>query len=379
MTVYKHKRSPHFTYDFRFKGQRYEGSTGVTSKREAERIEAGIRTQAARDYAMGGAPKAAEPITLDDACGVYLAERLTGKPDFNNAKGKIKLFLAAFGKGTMLHEIGQDDISAYCARRRATVSDSTVNRDLGTLSRIWKHAAKTHKRNVGDPIDWGELRYAEPEERTREAMPSEEVAILDAIRADLRDFIQFAMIRGIRRTGVRRLLWKQLDLSTGMFTYTLKGSAKKKAKQVTKKLTPTEVAIIARQPRVGPFVFTYVCERTRAGKLRADGTREPPRIKGERYPLSDTVIQKAMEAARKDAGITDLRFHDLTRHTAATRLVRTTKNLKLAQLMLDHADIKTTARYVHATEDDLYDAMIAAESRIIPGQAVADDEKKQAG
>ncbi|MCX7898510.1 MAG: helix-turn-helix domain-containing protein [Methylocystis sp.] len=53
----------------------------------------------------------------------------------------------------------------------------------------------------------------------------------------------------------------------------------------------------------------------------------------------------------------DIEAFILHRHTAATRLTRETGNLKLTQKMLRHKRITTTARYAHATEDDLREAM----------------------
>jgi len=50
--------------------------------------------------------------------------------------------------------------------------------------------------------------------------------------------------------------------------------------------------------------------------------------------------------------------HDL-RHTAATRTLRTVKNLKIVQAQLGHSSIQATARYAHVMTDDVRDAMEA--------------------
>ena len=63
--------------------------------------------------------------------------------------------------------------------------------------------------------------------------------------------------------------------------------------------------------------------------------------------------------------VDDFRFHDL-RHTAATRLLRATGNLKVTQQYLGHADIGMTARYAHATTADVRDAVERVQSRNIP-------------
>jgi len=47
-----------------------------------------------------------------------------------------------------------------------------------------------------------------------------------------------------------------------------------------------------------------------------------------------------------------LRLHDL-RHTCATNLARAGKDIKLIAQYLGHADVKTTARYIHYQDEDL--------------------------
>ncbi|MDG2571043.1 tyrosine-type recombinase/integrase, partial [Vibrio parahaemolyticus] len=67
--------------------------------------------------------------------------------------------------------------------------------------------------------------------------------------------------------------------------------------------------------------------------------------------------------AKEETGVTDFRFHD-NRHTAATRLLRSSGNLKLVQKLLRHEDIATTTKYAHVTDEDLRLAMeTAAESQ----------------
>lgn len=100
-------------------------------------------------------------------------------------------------------------------------------------------------------------------------------------------------------------------------------------------------------------VFTYISRRRNAEKGIAKGTVMPITYQG---------LKTRWRRDREASGVTDLRMHDL-RHTALTRLVRATGNLKLAQQLAGHKDITTTARYAHASLDDLREAMTLAESR----------------
>ncbi len=67
---------------------------------------------------------------------------------------------------------------------------------------------------------------------------------------------------------------------------------------------------------------------------------------GERYGN----VRKAFEGARKRAGITDFRFHDL-RHTFASHLVMAGVDLKTVQQLLGHKSFKMTLRYAHLSPE----------------------------
>ena len=61
-------------------------------------------------------------------------------------------------------------------------------------------------------------------------------------------------------------------------------------------------------------------------------------------------------AARKRAGLPDLRVHDL-RHSFASFLVNAGRSLYEVQELLGHADIRTTSRYAHLSRERLIAAV----------------------
>lgn len=63
--------------------------------------------------------------------------------------------------------------------------------------------------------------------------------------------------------------------------------------------------------------------------------------------------------ARKQAGLSDVRIHDL-RHSFASFLVNAGRSLYEVQRILGHTQIKTTQRYAHLSQDTLLDAANAA-------------------
>lgn len=65
-------------------------------------------------------------------------------------------------------------------------------------------------------------------------------------------------------------------------------------------------------------------------------------------------VQKIWERIRKQAGITDVRIHDL-RHSFASFMIKNGVNIFEVSKLLGHKDIKTTMRYAHLTNQSLVD------------------------
>jgi len=96
-------------------------------------------------------------------------------------------------------------------------------------------------------------------------------------------------------------------------------------------------AVPARAPL---FVVTY---------MNTAGLSMERRITGQR-------IWKVVHAAGKRAGISALHPHAL-RHACGAELLRRTKNLRLVQEQLRHADVQTTTGYTKITQQDIREGL----------------------
>lgn len=363
MSTYKPKNSSIFQYDFWLNGSRFYGSTGCKTKRDADRVEQRKRAIAALDDGK----RKKKPITLDDAAGLYdIRLRETGKwsPTADYIMADL---VASLGGNRYLSDITQEELSGHFARRAAVVSASSVNREIDVARPIWRRVRKTH--DIGDMPDWGALRYAVPENDPREMFEDEEDRLFPELRADLADFCSFALQAGWRQAEVLGLRWADCNLNAAIAETRIKGGD-----VVKRPLTQEMVILIANQPKVGPFVFTYVCQKNKSACVDKWGRVQPARRKGERYPMTKTVLRKPWAAAKKQAGVEKLRFHDL-RHTAGTRILRQTNNLVLVKEALKHRNIKTTLRYAHAADDDVRKALEASRSRNSPEVASSNVQK----
>src|SRR5262249_56090490 len=88
------------------------------------------------------------------------------------------------------------------------------------------------------------------------------------------------------------------------------------------------------------FVVTYVNKA---------GLSMERRITGQR-------IWKVVRAAGTRAGILALHPHAL-RHACGAELLRRTKNLRLVQEQLRHADVQTTTDYTKITQQDIREGL----------------------
>lgn len=359
----KDARSPYWQYDFQRNKRRFHGSTGCTSERKAQKFIDDLQHQIANN--RFNKPE----ITLDAACQAYWKDKVEtpakGKLSGNQRSTETQLarLCDGIGKDKLLSEIKITDFRRYVSKRRGMkvhgskakdaklVSSATVNREWELARRVWRHVASDF---AVSEIKWGELRLTENNERVRELSADEQVALFEQLPDDLKPVVEFAILSGQRKSAVVGLRWDKINWNSGEATIVNKGGGNH-----TFPLSPAMIELVLEQPRLDDcaFVFTYVCERP--SPKRKD---RPQRRKGERYPFSAGGWARKWYRALKAAGVADFRFHDL-RHTSATRIMRSTGNLKAAGRLLGHTDIRTTARYAHVEMEDLREIMAKSESR----------------
>jgi integrase len=330
--------------DFQFRGVRHTCSTGCTSERAAEAFERRYRHDLANPSA------AAHPITLDEAAGLY-AERAEQTASWKTAEYIIAALLKGLKKQTQLAAITQRDLQLHFAKRRGNRrANASINREIDVARAIWR-TAESARFAIGQMPDWKALYLRVPLAPPAELTPEQEDKVFAAIADDARDVVLFALISGWRRAEVIGLRWSDVDLPRAEARTKIKGGD-----IVVRPLNGALVALIANQPKAGPFIFTYVCRKARAG-----AGKKPGRRNGERYPYTITALRRRWEEAREAAAIGGFRFHDL-RHTAATRILRATQNLATTAKVLHHRNLKTTLRYAHVLDDDIRKAQDAAMS-----------------
>lgn len=363
MSVYRHKNSPYWQYDFQRGGHRFSESTGIPisrPKREAQAAEK-IAIEAAERLVAEIRGRGRKPVTLGDACdrwwievGQYGAER-----DLQQALAWLK---EQIGAKVPLHKISDADVLAAIAARRQHckasghdddgrqlykfISPRTINRTVPLLlRRIMRRARDLWDVAIIREPKWRDLVLPVPRRHTPEISVAQEAEIDATERDDYHAVRKFATITGLRLREAL-LTWPQVDFENRVIRVIAKGEIPRIVP-----LSHDAYAILwAERGRHPEFVFTFVARRT-----KIDTRTGKEYIRGERYPITPAGIT----SNRRRHWPVQARWHDL-RHTAGRRTVRATGNLKAAQALLGHADIATTSRfYVDALVEDVRAAMEA--------------------
>lgn len=341
MSVYKRAgRGKDKNYWVRFRVGKHEirQSAGTTDRKLAEEFEQRLREQYYRQYKLGDAP-----VSLwEDATALWFADK-KNKRDLKNDREK-RAWFDQYLIGAPLNEIDSANITKIrtllrgqkikVGKSERTRSDATVNKYLAFLRGVLNHA---HKAGLCDAPPRIET-IKTPDYEPRTLTDDEAAAVFTALEQNAphaRLIVEFAFETGLRSANVRKLQWRAVDIvenddGTAAGWLTVKASSSKTAKPIGIPLTARAIAILkAQQGRHDVYVFT-----DQRGKA----------------PIGS--IKTAWKTAKRNAGLADVRFHDL-RHTWATKAVSRGVPLRVVQELGGWKSSRMVERYSHLSRDDL--------------------------
>ena len=327
-------------YAFCIRGSRYrEAIPEARTKYHAEQAEAAARL-AVFEGRYGSEPS---NIKLREFVETqYLPWAHNEKKSWRNDQSRAKPILAYFGAKKM-REITTFSVEQFKRDRRSSISargsvrsPSSVNRELQLLSRIFSLAVQRGAiennpcRNVKlCSVPATLMRYLTAEEEARL------IPLLRERWPRLWRIVTIDLYTGMRMTEVLTLHKSQVDFKRGVIELLVTKSGKPRTIPIHNDIDPVLRMLCEEAGPTG-----YLFENLKTGK-----------------PVRE--VKTAWRSALPEAGIQGFRFHDL-RHSFGTMAADGGAHPKDIQAILGHADINTTMRYVHATDEGKRKAVDAA-------------------
>jgi len=342
------KRKGKWHYDMMIDGVRYRGPIKTArTKVQAEQAEAKVRLQI--HQGLYGRPNGSNTLK-EFVEKSYIPWAKANKRSWKIDTSRLKPILAFFGK-KRLCEISPFLVEKFkLERRNAPVvtkkkkkprSVGAVNRELRLLSRVFRLAIVNQEIGENPCRQVGVLKGEQG--RTRYLLPDEEqrlMAVLTGDRSHLHSIVVLVLNTGLRVSEVFKLQTEHVDFHRGVLH--IKQTKTDEDREVP--LNDTARALLHElvdQAKQKKKVYLFTNPKT-----------------GTKY----TTIKTAWWSACKEAGIADLRFHDL-RHTFGTRAADAGVPLPAIRDVMGHKSTQTTERYAHATDEGKRRAVEAVQAK----------------
>jgi integrase len=178
---------------------------------------------------------------------------------------------------------------------------------------------------MGEPL----ICASDEAKRTRTLSRDEEERLLiafsdDGPRSHLRALVIASLDTGARKNELLTLRWSDVSIEGGVITFRALNTKTARARQVP------------------------ISDRLRDELQRLKSTSGDP----DALVFNSRNLQKHFQAALRDAGIDDFRWHDM-RHSFASRLAGSGLPMSELAALLGHTQIQTTLRYANATTETL--------------------------
>lgn len=217
-----------------------------------------------------------------------------------------------------------------------------ANRTLGVLSKMFSLAIlwgiRTDNinpcRSVKRYKEEKRERFLKPEEHQRlgEALERASVTMPEAVNA-----IRLLSLTGCRLKEIQCLKWDYVDLDERVLRLP---DSKNGARTVQLGDGAIEILRNIRHLKDNPYVIT-----------------------GRKKGAHLTDMEKPWRRIRKDAGLCDVRIHDL-RHSFASDALELGEDLTMIGKLLGHRDLKSTARYAHLKDEPIQRAVNKVDTKI---------------
>ena len=264
-------------------------------------------------------------ITLRDLLQKYGSEVSSSLKGSDRELCKLHLYSRHPIADNKLVNLTRKHFEYFRDERLQKVKSGTVHAELMLFRRIFKTAIKKWGYGLlSNPTE--HLQLPPPHKsRKRRLVSDEKERLLTAASSQrniyIASVIEFAIETGMRRSEILKLKWCDVDLENGFASlYDTKNGEDRRVP-----LTRKCIEVLQTSPQTDERVF----------------------------PISATCLRLAWNRARRKAGITDLRFHDL-RHEAVSRFFEMGMSVPEVALISEHKDVRQLFRYTHLNPANVF-------------------------
>ena len=232
--------------------------------------------------------------------------------------------------------------------RGTTITKATANRALALLSTVFNQMAPEQAnpcRTVSKYREISRDRFLQPEELKRmfEAIGH------PATPADFRDYVLLSLFTGARRANMLAMMWKDINLSTQVWT--IPGEVSKNGEAMRVPLVEPAMEILKRRKAEAASMFVLPSKKSKIGHY--------------------CTPTKAWESLLQRSGLEGVRIHDL-RRTLGSVMACGGSSLPIIGRALGHKNQTTTSVYARLALDPIRAGMEAAAVAMLAAQETPD-------
>lgn len=318
-----------------FNGQkvRIRESTKTTNERDAEQY-AIFRLNELKQRAERRSVGELEDITINEACSQYWFENAQYQKS-DSVKGRLNTLVEFFGENLYLSDLNEPMINRFVQIKRVRLKAGTVNRYLQDLSAVL-HKARDVWKVKTNVVNLHKFMLKTPKENVKFFEPEEIDELIKRAPPHLKNIILVALYTGMRKSNVLGLRWEQIDFNNNIIRVHVKDRTAEGGREINIPITQKLKELLSQIPNSGKFVFYY------KGKPIHDIKTSWQNLFKAKFDKDGNCVQNKIPYRN---------FHTL-RHTCGTWLYRKTKDLRIVQKILGHAEIETTLKYAHVVMDE---------------------------
>lgn len=336
--LYRIKNSKNWYYSFSHNGKHYQGSTKTPNRKIAEQVIISIKNDVIKEVFNLPIHNKNKSEIFSNVWNQYIENQSCMPGTIEKKKWHSKHFIPIFGNRD-LKTISTLDIEKYQIQRKNeyllkhknikenNISFSFINSEIMTLSHFFNYCIKN---GYIDKNPCAGIKKLNELSRLKTLSDDDiEKLIVGTTNKLTRDIITFLIYTGCRKGEALNLKWDDVDLKNDVIA--IKGTKTKYDRYIP--ISKPLKDLLSGIDKIQDCLYVF----------NKNGAK-----------IND--FKRSFHTACKNAGLKDLRIHDL-RHVFASKMVMNGTSLYITGELLGHRTTQMTKRYSHLAPDTLRKAV----------------------